>query len=418
MQKATVIIPALNEAGNIHRLVSEVRATSVEGAELSVIVVDNGSSDATAEEAHMAGAQVVHEPRRGYGYACAAGVGASEGADVLVFLDGDYSSLPCELPVVLEPVLSGQADLCQGSRELGGIQAGAMPPQQRFGNRLASWLMRRLYGLPMTDLGPYRAIRRNLLLSLDMREMTYGWPTEMTVKAARTGLRFVEVPVSWHKRQIGRSKVSGTLRGTVLAAWFILGVTLRYALRPATEHKRTPMEIQIRTFTEDDLADILALNQGALLQVSPLDSQGIKWFAETAAYFRVAESKGKIAGFLIAVAHNSDYQSIYFQWFCERYPTFLYIDRVIVAEWARGKRVAWRLFEDVERFAASSGYPLTSDVYSRPPNEISLAFHQKYGFELVGTQPVEGEAKEVAKFLMAPSSSTGEKPIDQQGSAR
>jgi predicted GNAT superfamily acetyltransferase len=337
---------------------------------------------------------------------------------VLVFLDGDYSSLPCELPVVLEPVLSGKADLCQGSRELGSIQVGAMPPQQRFGNRLASWLMRRLYRLPMTDLGPYRSIRRNLLLSLDMREMTYGWPTEMTVKAARTGLRFVEVPVSWRKRQVGRSKVSGTLRGTLLAAWFILGVTLRYALRPATEPKSVPMEIQVRPFTEDDLADILALNLGALSQVSPLDSQGIKWFAETTAYFRVAESKGKVAGFLIAVDHDSNYQSIYFQWFNERYPAFLYIDRVIVAEWARGKRVAWRLFEDVERFAASSGYPLTSDAYSRPPNEISLAFHQKYGFELVGTQSVEGGAKEVTKFYKEPSCTTKDTSIDLQGSAR
>jgi len=230
--KVSIIIPALNEAGNIQHLVHEVRATAVEGAKVSVIVVDNGSKDATAEEAKAGGAQVVHEPRRGYGYACAAGVAAAEGADALVFMDGDYSSLPGELPRLLEPLVSDQADLCLGSRELGGIQPGAMPTHQRFGNRLISRLMRLLYGLPVTDLGPYRAIRRDLLLALDMKEMTYGWPTEMTVKAARGGFRILEVPVSWHKRKAGESKVGGTLRGTALAAWFILGVTLRYALRP------------------------------------------------------------------------------------------------------------------------------------------------------------------------------------------
>ncbi|MFC1879081.1 glycosyltransferase family 2 protein [Chloroflexota bacterium] len=227
--QVSVIIPALNEGGNIHNLVSEVQAVAVPGAELSVVVVDNGSSDDTAQQALAAEAQVVAEPRRGYGYACAAGVAAAHTADIIVFLDGDYSSLPAEMPLVLAPILSGQADLCLGSRELGGIQPGAMPPHQRFGNRLVSWLMSALYRLPLTDLGPYRAIRYQTLLDLEMCEMTYGWPTEMTVKVARSGLRIVEVPVSWHKRRAGKSKVSGTLRGTVLAAWFILGVTLRYA---------------------------------------------------------------------------------------------------------------------------------------------------------------------------------------------
>jgi len=235
MKKVSVIIPALNEAGNIGRLVGEVIATPVQGAVLNVIVVDNGSTDATAEESQSAGAIVVSEPRRGYGYACAAGVAAAETADVVVFLDGDYSSLPAELPIVLAPILSDQADLCLGSREVGGIQHDAMLPHQRFGNRLASWLMRLLYRLPVTDLGPYRAIRLESLLGLEMREMTYGWPTEMTVKSARSGLRITEVPVSWHSRQAGKSKVSGTLRGAILAAWFILGVTLRYAFRRQSE---------------------------------------------------------------------------------------------------------------------------------------------------------------------------------------
>jgi len=219
-----VIIPALNEAGNIHHLVTEVLAT----APVKVIVVDNGSTDATAEEARAAGAQVVHEARRGYGYACAAGAAASQ-AGILVFLDGDYSSLPEELPIILGPILAGEADLVLGSRYQGHIAPGAMPLHQRFGNWLVARLMSWLYGLAITDLGPYRAIRYPLLKSLDMREMTFGWPTEMMTKAARRRARIVEVPVSFHKRRMGRSKVSGTIRGTILATWYILGVTLRYA---------------------------------------------------------------------------------------------------------------------------------------------------------------------------------------------
>jgi len=222
-----VIIPALNEAGNIRQLVEEVRRTVA----VQVIVVDNGSTDATAAEARAGDAQVVSESRRGYGYACAAGFQAAVAleAEIVAFLDGDFSFLPAELPAVLAPVLEERADLSLGSRWLGQIAPGAMPPQQRFGNWLAARLMNRLYGLRITDLGPYRAIRTDLLLRLDMQEMTYGWPAEMLVKAARRGARIVEVPVSYHSRRAGQSKVSGTLRGTVLAARYILGVTLRYA---------------------------------------------------------------------------------------------------------------------------------------------------------------------------------------------
>ncbi|MBE7555453.1 MAG: glycosyltransferase family 2 protein [Anaerolineales bacterium] len=225
MDRITVIIPALNEAGNIQRLVQEVLAT----APVQVIVVDNGSTDTTAQEAHAAGAQVVTEVRRGYGYACAAGATTAQEADILVFLDGDYSFQPSELPLILAPLLAGQADLVLGSRYRGQIAPGAMPPHQRFGNWLVAHLMNWLYGLSLTDLGPYRAIRRSLLEQLEMREMTFGWPTEMMTKAARRGARLVEVPVSYHQRQAGSSKVSGTVRGTILATWFILGVTLRYA---------------------------------------------------------------------------------------------------------------------------------------------------------------------------------------------
>lgn len=225
MPGVVVIIPALNEAGNIYQLVQAVHAT----ASVEVVVVDNNSTDSTAREARQAGARVVREDRRGYGYSCAAGAAQAAQADILVFMDGDGSFLPSELPLLLAPVLNGAAGLVLGSRELGRIAAGAMPSHQRFGNWLVSRLMNALYGLSVTDLGPYRAIRRQVLAELNMQEMTYGWPTEMMVKAARRGVRIVEVPVSYHSRRSGRSKVSGTLRGTLLAAWSILRVTFRYA---------------------------------------------------------------------------------------------------------------------------------------------------------------------------------------------
>jgi len=221
-----VIIPALNEAGNIADLVAAARAQPVD----RVIVVDNGSHDDTAAQAGAAGARVVAEPRRGYGFACAAGV-AQAGGDILVFLDGDFSFSPEEMPRLIGPVQRGEADLVLGSRVLGHILPGAMPPHQRFGNRLTSALMRLLYRVNVTDLGPYRAVRRDLLLGLDMAEMTYGWPTEMMVKAARRQARIREVPVSYAPRRAGQSKVSGTLRGSFLAGWHILAVTLRHAFR-------------------------------------------------------------------------------------------------------------------------------------------------------------------------------------------
>ena len=220
-----VIIPALNEAESIGVVLAAIPAALA----AEVIVVDNGSTDDTAARALAAGARVVREDRRGYGFACAAGVAATQ-ADIMVFLDADLSDYPEEMAALLAPIQSGQADLVLGSRFLAGnLSRSVMPPQQRFGNWLASRLMQRLYRIPVTDLSPFRAVRRDVLLALDMREMTYGWPTEMMVKAARRDYRLTEIAVRYRARFAGRSKVSGTVRGALLAAYYILGTTLRYA---------------------------------------------------------------------------------------------------------------------------------------------------------------------------------------------
>lgn len=229
----TLIIPALNEAACIGPLLAELPTGLVH----ELLVVDNGSTDDTAGVARRAGARVVVEPQRGYGYACAAGVAAASG-DVVAFMDGDGSFVPGELATLLAPILDGSADLVLGTRMRGGMAAGAMPPHQRFGNQLVARLVYRLYGLRLTDLGPFRVIRRDLLSTLDMREMTYGWPVEMIVKTARQGARIVELPVSYRPRSAGVSKVGGTVRGTILATYRILRTTFRYALGGIARQRR------------------------------------------------------------------------------------------------------------------------------------------------------------------------------------
>ena len=239
--RIAAVIPALNEAPTIERVVDGLR-TQTTTVLTQVIVVDNGSSDGTADVARAAGATVISETRRGYGYACLAGVLAAD-ADVIVLLDGDAADDPADLPRVLAPVLDGSADLVVGSRSLGTLEPGSMTPHQVFGNWLAATIMRRLYGVAVSDLGPFRAIRRTDLLGLDMQEMTYGWSVEMMVKAARAGLRYHEVPVSYRRRAGGVSKVAGTLSGSVRAGWCILSTTFRYwrwtAARPLSRHAST-----------------------------------------------------------------------------------------------------------------------------------------------------------------------------------
>jgi glycosyltransferase involved in cell wall biosynthesis len=220
--RVSLIIPALNEAGSLGPLLAEVPAGLIH----EVIVVNNGSTDRTAEVAQAAGAVVIDEPRRGYGFACAAGSAVAEG-DVVAFIDGDGSFAPEELRNLLPPIIQGKADLVLGSRMRGNRVD--MPSHQRFGNLLFVWLLRQRFRLKLTDLGPFRAIRRELLMALDMRERTFGWPLEMIIKTARHRKRIVEVPISYYPRTAGRSKVGGTLRGSILTAYRFFHVMLRYS---------------------------------------------------------------------------------------------------------------------------------------------------------------------------------------------
>ena len=226
--RAAVVIPALNEADSIGPVVESLSAQGV-AAVKTIIVVDNGSTDGTGDAARKAGAQVVLEARRGYGRACKAGVLAAREADIVVLLDGDGADDPEDLPRILEPLLWDAADLVIGSRALGSSEPGSMSSQQVFGNRLTVWLIRLLYGVRVSDIGPFRAIRRDDLLALDMTEMTYGWSTEMVAKTIRAGYRYKEVPVRYRRRAAGVSKVGGTIWGSLKAGFRIIPTTLRYA---------------------------------------------------------------------------------------------------------------------------------------------------------------------------------------------
>ncbi len=223
----SVVVPALNEEEPIGTVVREIIAT---GIPREVVVVDNESTDRTADEAKSAGADVVSAPR-GYGRACAAGAAAvSKDCDVIVFLDGDGSDVPALMPSLLDPIYNGTHDFVIGSRSRGQREPGSMNFQQVFAGYLAGFLIHLLYGVRYTDMSAFRAIRREALAKLDMREKTYGWNLEMQMKAARIGLRILEVPVDHRRRAGGASKVSGTLRGTFLAGFRIVATFLRIAL--------------------------------------------------------------------------------------------------------------------------------------------------------------------------------------------
>lgn len=223
--RVSVIIPTHNEAQAIGRVLADLPSDLV----TEVIVVDSNSTDGTAEIAAKRGARVVLEPRRGYGRACLTGLAAAYSPDVIVFLDGDYSDRPSELPILLAPIIEGRADITLGSRLHAWNSADALPWHQAFGNRLAAGMIKVLYGVKIHDLGPFRAVRADVIHSLELEEMTYGWAVEIILKAALAGYRVVEVPVSYYPR-IGKSKISGTLKGTLGAGWFILSLIVRYYL--------------------------------------------------------------------------------------------------------------------------------------------------------------------------------------------
>jgi hypothetical protein len=223
------VIPVFNERESLPLVVGDLRDPRIS----PVVVVDNGSSDGTAAIAARLPVRVVPEPRRGYGSACLAGIAAlaADPPDGVLFLDGDYSDHPEEAGLLLDAIEQG-ADVAIGSRVLGKRERGALLPQARAGNALATFLIRRIYGFRYTDLGPFRAIRWEALLAIRMEDTTFGWTCEMQVKAVRSGLRIVEVPVSY-RRRVGVSKIAGTLGGTVGAGYKILRTIARYAGRRA-----------------------------------------------------------------------------------------------------------------------------------------------------------------------------------------
>jgi glycosyltransferase involved in cell wall biosynthesis len=225
--RCVVIIPAFNEENGVGEVIREIPKDIVS----KIVVVNNASTDNTELIAREAGATVLREPIAGYGRACLKGIEyvkkAQPQPDVVIFLDADHSDYPEEIPLLLKPILDGNADLVIGSRALGQKELGSMTPQQIFGNWLATRLLKLFYGVKFTDLGPFRAIRFSTLLQIDMQDKTYGWTVEMQLKAAKNGFRCVEVPVRY-RRRIGFSKISGTVKGTILAGYKIIATIFKY----------------------------------------------------------------------------------------------------------------------------------------------------------------------------------------------
>ncbi len=227
MSKINVIIPAFNEENGVGQVIREIPKDII----AEIIVVNNASTDLTEKVAQENGATVLREPTPGYGRACLKGIEYLKQhphpPDIVVFLDADHSDYPEEIRELINPILENKADLVIGSRALGNKEKGSMTPQQIFGNWLATRLLKIIYGATFTDLGPFRAIRFRSLILLDMQDKTYGWTVEMQLKAAKVGLRCVEVPVRYRKR-IGFSKISGTVKGTIMAGYKILSTIFKY----------------------------------------------------------------------------------------------------------------------------------------------------------------------------------------------
>lgn len=227
MADIVVIIPAYNEENSVGRVIKDIPTNLVR----EIIVINNNSNDKTAIVAKSAGATVLDELRQGYGFACLKGIDylkkMERKPDIVVFLDADYSDHPEELPQIVAPILESDVELVIGSRALGDKESGSMTPQQVFGNWLATKLIKWFYGVVYTDLGPFRAIKYDRLIDLNMCDQTYGWTVEMQVKAAKQGLKSIEIPVSYRVR-VGKSKISGTIKGTILAGYKIITTIFKY----------------------------------------------------------------------------------------------------------------------------------------------------------------------------------------------
>lgn len=227
-QRIVVVIPAFNEENAVGKVIRDIPQNLVD----EIIVVNNNSTDLTSEIAREAGATVLFEPKKGYGRACLKGMDylqnqRTEKTDIVVFIDADYSDYPEEMSKLVQPILSGKAQLVIGSRALGKREKGAMTIPQLFGNWLATNLMHIIYGAKFTDLGPFRAIDYKTLLSLDMQDQTYGWTVEMQLKVAKQKMTYCEIPVNYRKR-IGFSKISGTVKGTIMAGYKIISTLFKY----------------------------------------------------------------------------------------------------------------------------------------------------------------------------------------------
>jgi glycosyltransferase involved in cell wall biosynthesis len=229
MSQIKVIIPAYNEQDSIAKVISEIPDIVDE-----IIVISNNSTDDTIIKAKKAGATVLTETKKGYGYACLKGMdyvaSLDEKPNIIVFLDGDYSDYPEELTKLVDPILNDDVDFVIGARVKRLREPGSMSPQQVFGNWLATFLMKLMFGAKFTDLGPFRAIKYDKLLALNMKDKTYGWTVEMQLKALKQKLNYVEVPVKYRNR-IGVSKVSGTVKGTIFAGFKILGWIFKYSFK-------------------------------------------------------------------------------------------------------------------------------------------------------------------------------------------
>ncbi len=224
LDQVAVVIPALNEAESLPLVLGEIPKVG------GVFVVDNGSTDATPQVASALGAVVIDEPRRGYGQACQAGIQAAAtcGMEVIVILDADHSFDPSEIGQLVAPIVAGEADMVLGDRTH-TTESGALLPQQRVGNRIATVLIHRITGHHYRDMGPFRAIRTDALLAMQMEDPNYGWNVEMQIKAVRSGLRIQEIPVLCRARQAGSSKISGSIRGACQAGWKMMRAVWRYA---------------------------------------------------------------------------------------------------------------------------------------------------------------------------------------------